>query len=59
MTFSPSKQMSHTIDLKNVMKELINFCFKGGEKQVIAVTEIKNLVEHGLKIKSKYKINFD
>ena len=53
MTFSPSKQMSHTIDLKNVMKELINFCFKGGEKQVIAVTEIKNLVEHGLKIKSK------
>ena len=30
------------------MRELIKFCFEGGEKQFIAV---KNLVQHGLTMK--------
>ena len=37
MTFSPFETNIQPNKLKNGIKELNNFCFKGGEKQFIAV----------------------
>ena len=42
--------------LKNMMRELINFCFKGGGKQVIAV---KKIGATGADNKNKFNITFD
>ena len=42
--------------VKNVMRELINFCFKSGEKQFVAVTKFGAV---GTEKKNKFKITFD
>ena len=42
--------------LKNVIKELISFCFEGGEKQLLAVTKFEATWTID---KSKFKTTFD
>ena len=56
MTFPISIEVLHTSNKKNVPRELINLCYKGGKKHFIAVSKISaTWTDNESKLKIKFQ----